>query len=136
MNGSGFVYIVGAGPGHPDLITVKGLRCLRQSDVVLHDRLINPQLLEEVRPDAQVIDVGKQKGLEDAQQANINRLMVKSALAGQIVCRLKGGDPFVFGRVAEEIEALTEAAVPFEVVPGVSSVTGAAVLAGVSLTER
>jgi uroporphyrin-III C-methyltransferase len=136
MKDPGLVYIVGAGPGDPDLITVKGLRCLRQSDVVLHDRLVDQRLLEEVRSDAKVIDVGKRKGTEDAQQTRINVLMVESALAGNIVCRLKGGDPFIFGRAAEEIEALNEGGVHFEVVPGLSSVTAAASSAGVSLTQR
>src|SRR5215831_16356374 len=106
MNESGIVYVVGAGPGDPDLITVKGLRCLRQVDVVLHDRLVDPRLFQEVRPDAKVIDVGKRKGTEDEQQARIHKLMLHYWLAGKIVCRLKGGDPFVFGRAAEEIDAL------------------------------
>src|SRR5579884_2957413 len=136
MTKHGFVYIVGAGPGDPDLITVKGLRCIRQSDVVLYDRLVDARLLTEVRPDAKLIDVGKRKGTEDIQQARIHRLMVQYALAGKIVCRLKGGDPFVFGRAAEEIEALREANVGFEVVPGLSSVTAVPTAAGISLTER
>jgi uroporphyrin-III C-methyltransferase len=136
MNDRGIVYIVGAGPGDPDLITVKGLRCLRQADVVLHDRLVDTRLLDEVRPDARVIDVGKRKGSEDAQQARIHELMVKYARSGKIVCRLKGGDPFVFGRAAEEIEVLTEAEILFEVVPGLSSVTAVPTSAGISLTHR
>jgi uroporphyrin-III C-methyltransferase len=136
MKDSGFVFIVGAGPGDPDLITVKGLRCLRQADVVLHDRLVDHRLLTEVRPDTKVIDVGKRKGTEDAQQARIHELMVRYAHAGKIVCRLKGGDPFVFGRAAEEIEVLQNADIPFEVVPGLSSVTAVPTAAGISLTER
>jgi uroporphyrin-III C-methyltransferase len=136
MNNSGFVFIVGAGPGDPDLITVKGLRSLRQADVVLHDRLVDTRLLREVRPDAKIIDVGKRKGSEDQIQERIHALMVKYALAGNIVCRLKGGDPFVFGRAAEEIHALNGAGVPFEVVPGLSSVTAGPTSAGISLTER
>jgi uroporphyrin-III C-methyltransferase len=136
MKEAGIVYIVGAGPGDPDLITVKGLRCLRQADVVLHDRLVDPRLLQEVRPDAKVIDVGKRKGTEDEEQVRIHRLMVHYALAGKIVCRLKGGDPFVFGRAAEEINALEQAGVEFEVVPGLSSVTAVPTSSGVSLTER
>src|SRR5436190_15945190 len=95
---TGFVYIVGAGPGDPELITVKALRCLRQSDVVLHDRLVAPQLLAEARSDALRIDVGKRAGSEDEQQGTIHRLMISHARAGKQVCRLKGGDPFVFGR--------------------------------------
>jgi uroporphyrin-III C-methyltransferase len=136
MKDSGFVFIVGAGPGDPDLITVKGLRALRQADIVLHDRLVDRRLLEEVRPDAKVIDVGKRKGSEDAQQARIHELMVKHARTGKIVCRLKGGDPFIFGRITEEIEALNEARVPFEVVPGLSSVTAVPASAGIALTQR
>jgi uroporphyrin-III C-methyltransferase len=130
------VYLVGAGPGDPDLITVKGLRCLRQADVVLHDRLVDRRLLEEVRPDAMIIDVGKRKGTEDAQQTRIHELMVKYANEGLIVCRLKGGDPFVFGRLSEEVRALAEAGIPFEIVPGVSSVTAVPGAAGIFLTER
>jgi uroporphyrin-III C-methyltransferase len=112
------------------------LRCLRQADVVLYDRLVDTRLLEELRPDAKAIDVGKRKGIEDAQQAQINDLMVHYALAGHIVCRLKGGDPFVFGRAAEEIDALRQAGVAFEVVPGLSSITAVPTSAGISLTER
>src|SRR5215471_11894005 len=136
MKDSGFVYIVGAGPGDPDLITVKGLRCVRQADVVLHDRLIDARLLHEVRPDAKIIDVGKTKGTEDAQQERIHRLMVAYATSGQIVCRLKGGDPFVFGRVTEEIEVLRRAGIEFEVVPGLSSVTAVPAAAEIALTRR
>ena len=134
--GRGQVFLVGAGPGDPDLITVKGMRCLRQADVVLHDRLVDPRLLEEARTDAMIIDVGKRKGTEDAQQVRIQELMVKHAKQGLIVCRLKGGDPFVFGRLSEEVRALAEAGVHFEIVPGVSSVTAVPGNAGVFLTER
>ena len=130
------MFLVGAGPGDPDLITVKGMRCLRQADVVLHDRLVDRRLLDEVRPDAMIIDVGKRKGTEDAQQARIDELMVKFANEGLIVCRLKGGDPFVFGRLSEEVRALGDAGLDFEIVPGVSSVTAVPGAAGVFLTER
>ena len=133
---TGRVFLVGAGPGDPDLITVKGMRCLRQADVVLHDRLVDRRLLEEVRPDAMIIDVGKRQGTEDAQQARIHELMVKFANEGLIVCRLKGGDPFVFGRLSEEVRALADAGIDFEIVPGVSSVTAVPGAAGVFLTER
>ena len=132
----GFVYIVGAGPGDPDLITVKGLRRLRQSDVVLHDRLIPAQLLAQARPDALLIDVGKRSGHEDEQQAGIHRLMIAHAQQGNEVCRLKGGDPFVFGRGGEEAAALIAAQIPFEVVPGVSSINAAPAAAGIPLTHR
>jgi uroporphyrin-III C-methyltransferase len=130
------VYIVGAGPGDPDLITVKGLRRLRQSDVILHDRLIPAALLAEARPDAIRIDVGKRSGREDQQQLEIQRLMIDYAQKGKHVCRLKGGDPFVFGRGGEEAAALIAAQIPFEVVPGVSSINAAPAAAGIPLTHR
>src|SRR5215831_10626803 len=98
----GTVFIVGAGPGNPDLITVRGLTCLREADVVLHDRLVDRRLLEEARADAELINVGKEPGHEDIQQERIEWLMVEKARKGKTVCRLKGGDPFVFGRGAEE----------------------------------
>jgi uroporphyrin-III C-methyltransferase len=132
----GFVYIVGAGPGSPDLITVKGRRCVRQADVILHDRLIHPELLAQSRPNAIVIDAGKRFGHEDQQQADIHNLMIRYAREGNIVCRLKGGDPFIFGRGGEEVAVLRAAQVPFEVVPGVSSFTAAPAAAGIPLTHR
>ena len=130
------VYIVGAGPGDPELITVRGLRYLKESDVVLHDRLISTGLLTQARGDAIVIDVGKRFGHEDRQQPEIHRLMIEFARQGKSICRLKGGDPFIFGRGGEEANALIEAGIPFEIVPGVSSVTAAAVAAGFPLTHR
>ena len=133
---NGIVYIVGAGPGDPELITVRGLKCLRDSDVILHDRLISTGLLTQARGDAILIDVGKRYGHEDEQQPEIHKLMVDYARQGKAVCRLKGGDPFVFGRGGEEADALTAAGIPFEIVPGVSSVTAAAVAAGFPLTHR
>lgn len=132
----GTVYIVGAGPGSPDLITVRGLTCLRESDVVLHDRLIGPRLLDETRLDAEVINVGKVTGNEDIQQQHIHHLLIEKARQGKTVCRLKGGDPFVFGRGGEEARALYEAGIPFEVVPGVSSAIAAPAYAGIPLTHR
>jgi uroporphyrinogen III methyltransferase/synthase len=132
----GTVYIVGAGPGNPDLITVRGLTCLRQADVVLHDRLIDLHLLEEARSDAEVINVGKAAGEEDLQQAQIEWLMVGKAREGKSVCRLKGGDPFVFGRGGEEARTLSEAGIPFEIVPGVSSAIAVPAYAGVPVTHR
>jgi uroporphyrin-III C-methyltransferase len=136
MTQTGFVYIVGAGPGHPDLITVKGRRCVRQADVILHDRLINPDLLAQARSKAIIIDSGKRFGHEDEQQAAIHNLMIDYARQGNRVCRLKGGDPFVFGRGGEEVAVLKAAGIPFEVVPGVSSFTAAPASAGISLTHR
>ena len=132
----GFVYIVGAGPGDPDLITVKGRRCVRQADVILHDRLIHPNLLAEARPTAVVIDSGKRFGHEEQQQAEIHNLMIKYAREGRVVCRLKGGDPFIFGRGGEEVAVLKAAQIRFEVVPGVSSFTAAPAAAGIPLTHR
>jgi uroporphyrinogen III methyltransferase/synthase len=132
----GTVYIVGAGPGNPDLITVRGLTCLREADVVLHDRLIDLHLLEEAKPEAEVIRVGKEFGEENLQQEHIHWLMIEKAREGKDVCRLKGGDPFVFGRGAEEARALSEAGIPFEIVPGVSSALAVPAFAGISLTHR
>src|SRR5262245_8872935 len=132
----GTVFIVGAGPGHPDLITLRGLTCLRQADVVLHDRLIDLHLLEEAKPDAEIISVGKETGEEDLQQEYIHWLMIQKAREGKDVCRLKGGDPFVFGRGGEEAQALTESGIPFEIVPGVSSAIAVPAFAGIPLTHR
>lgn len=136
MKHLGTVFIVGAGPGNPDLITVRGLMCLREANVVLHDRLIDMRLLGEVRPDAEVINVGKEAGDEDLQQERIQWLMVEKAREGKTVCRLKGGDPFVFGRGAEEARALSEAGIPFEIVPGVSSAIAVPAYAGIPVTHR
>ena len=136
MTKRGMVYIVGGGPGDPDLITVKGLKSLRESDVILHDRLISTGLLTQARGDALVIDVGKRFGHEERQQPEIHRLMIDFAQQGKSVCRLKGGDPFIFGRGGEEATALMEAGICFEIVPGVSSITAAAVAAGFPLTHR
>src|SRR5881397_1574680 len=136
MKPLGSVYLVGAGPGNPDLITVRGLACLREADVVLHDRLIDMRLLDEVRLDAEIINVGKEAGDEDLQQERIHWLMIEKAREGKTVCRLKGGDPFVFGRGAEEARALLQAGIPFEIVPGVSSAIAVPAYAGVPVTHR
>src|SRR5262245_6708549 len=132
----GTVYIVGAGPGNPDYITVRGLTCLREADVVIHDRLIDLHLLEEARHDAEIIYAGKEAGDEDLQQQYIQSLMIEKAQDGKSVCRLKGGDPFVFGRGGEEARALFEAGVPFEIVPGVSSAIAVPACAGIPVTHR
>lgn len=136
MKHPGTVYIVGAGPGNPDLITVRGLMCLREADVVLHDRLIDMHLLEEAKPDAEIINVGKDHGDEDLQQERIHWLMIEKSQQGRNVCRLKGGDPFVFGRGGEEARALSEAGIPFEIVPGVSSAIAVPAYAGIPVTDR
>jgi uroporphyrin-III C-methyltransferase len=133
---TGTVFIVGAGPGNPDLITVRGLTCLREADVVLHDRLIDLHLLEEAKPDAEIICVGKEPGPENSQQEYINRLMIQKAEEGKDVCRLKGGDPFVFGRGGEEARSLSAAGIPFEIVPGVSSAIAVPAFAGIPVTDR
>ena len=133
---NGIVYIVGAGPGDPGLITVKGLDCLRQADVVLYDRLAAPELLDEVPSDAELIDVGKEPKRHRRSQEEINDLLIEKARTGKIVVRLKGGDPFVFGRGGEECQALAEAGIHYEVVPGVSSAIAVPAYAGIPVTQR
>jgi uroporphyrin-III C-methyltransferase len=132
----GMVYIVGGGPGDPGLITVKGLNCLRRADVVLFDRLVAPELLDEAPIDAERIDVGKEPKRHRRSQEEINSLMIAHARAGKIVVRLKGGDPFVFGRGGEECLALAQAAIPYEVIPGVSSAIAVPAYAGIPVTQR
>lgn len=132
----GKVYLVGAGPGDPGLITVKGLTLLRQADVIAYDRLIPHELLDEARAEAELIDVGKLPQKQRRSQDEINALLVDRARAGKQVVRLKGGDPFVFGRGGEEALACHAAGVPFEVVPGVSSAIAVPAYAGVPVTQR
>lgn len=132
----GFVSLVGAGPGDPELITVKGLRRLTAADVVVYDALIAPELLRVCRAGAELVDVGKRGGRPSPTQEAINRLLTERARAGLQVVRLKGGDPFVFGRGAEEAEALREAGVSWEVVPGISSAVAVPAYAGIPLTHR
>lgn len=133
---SGIVYIVGGGPGDPGLITVKGLAYLRAADVVLYDRLVPRELLSEARPDAELIDVGKEPKRERRSQDEINALLIEKAGQGKVVVRLKGGDPFVFGRGGEECQALAQAGIAFEVVPGVSSAIAVPAYAGIPVTQR
>jgi uroporphyrin-III C-methyltransferase len=135
-NLSGKVFIVGAGPGASDLITVKGLRALRQADIVFYDALVNPQLLLEAGREAERVFVGKRCGRHAMDQREINRRVVFEARAGKTVVRLKGGDPLIFGRGGEEALACEEAGVEFELIPGVSSALGAASYAGIPLTHR
>lgn len=132
----GKVYLIGAGPGDPELMTVKGLRCLRLADVVVYDRLVDPSLLEETRRDAERIYVGKGPRCHTLAQDEINALLIARARQGQTVARLKGGDPFVFGRGGEEAAALAEAGIPFEVVPGVTSAVAVPAYAGIPVTHR
>ena len=133
---NGIVYIVGGGPGDPGLITVKGLDCLRRADVVLYDRLVAQELLREASAHAEMIDVGKEPRRHRRSQAEINTLLIEKARAGKIVVRLKGGDPFVFGRGGEECQAMAEAGVQYEVVPGVSSAVAVPAYAGIPVTQR
>jgi uroporphyrin-III C-methyltransferase len=130
------VFLIGAGPGDPDLLTVKALRILQSADIVLHDSLIGPKILDLVPASAQRVDVGKRAGFRLLTQPDINSLLVDAASKFKTVVRLKGGDPLLFGRAAEEIEALRAANVPFEVVPGISAAFGAAAAAKLSLTDR
>ena len=132
----GKVFLVGAGPGDPELLTLRALRVLKQADVVLHDSLVSAEVLSLVSPPAQIVDVGKRAGLKLLTQDEINSLLVDYAAKHEVVVRLKGGDPLLFGRASEEIEALRKASVPFEVVPGISAAFGAAAAAGISLTDR
>jgi uroporphyrinogen III methyltransferase/synthase len=133
---SGKVYIVGAGPGDIGLLTVKGLKCLQNADVVVYDFHLNSQVLNYIHHDAEFIYAGKRGGQHDMTQDNINRILVEKAGEGKTVCRLKGGDPFVFGRGGEEAEVLAEASIEFEIVPGISSSVAAAAYAGIPLTHR
>jgi uroporphyrin-III C-methyltransferase len=132
----GNIFLVGAGPGSPDLLTVKAARLLATANVVLHDSLVSREILALVSRDAQVIDVGKRAGHKLLTQDEINSLMVSYAQAHHIVVRLKGGDPTIFGRAGEEISALRKADIDFEIVPGITSALGAAAAAGISLTDR
>jgi uroporphyrin-III C-methyltransferase len=133
---SGKVYLVGAGPGDPELLTVKALRLLRTADVVLHDDLIGPEILKLISPGAEVQNVGKRCGRKTIRQEEINFLMVAKAVSGLQVVRLKSGDPLIFGRAGEEIEALRQSNIEYEIVPGVTSALGAAAAAGIPLTHR
>jgi uroporphyrinogen III methyltransferase/synthase len=132
----GTVYLVGAGPGDPGLLTVRGLELLRRTDVIVYDQLVNPVLLEEALPGAVKIFAGKQAGRHCIAQTEINEVLIGYARLGHDVLRLKGGDPFVFGRGGEEAEALADAGIPFEVVPGVSSAVAVPAYAGIPLTHR
>ena len=133
---TGQAYLVGAGPGDPELLTLRGRKLLARADTVLYDRLVNPEILDFARRDAELICVGKSAGRLSIKQAQINRLLVNLVGKGKHVCRLKGGDPMIFGRVGEELEALTAAGLPFQIVPGVSAVEGCAAYAGIPLTLR
>lgn len=136
MNRPGTVYLVGAGPGDPDLISVKGVKCLQNADVVIYDRLVNGDLLTYAPPWAELIYMGKKPDRRQGLQDEIHQLMIDRAFQGKTVVRLKGGDPFVFGRGAEECLALVKAGIPFEVVPGISSAIAVPAYAGIPVTHR
>jgi uroporphyrin-III C-methyltransferase len=132
----GKVYLVGAGPGDPELLTRKAWRVLQSADVVLHDDLVSEEILRVLPPAAQVVNVGKRCGAKGISQAEINERMVRHAHESKIVARLKNGDPLLFARAGEEMEALRQAGIEFEVVPGVTAALGAAAAAQISLTDR
>ncbi|WP_340587066.1 uroporphyrinogen-III C-methyltransferase [Erythrobacter alti] len=133
---NGTIYLVGAGPGDPDLLTLRAARLIERAPLIVHDGLVDPAILALARPDARLVSVAKQRARHTLPQEDINALLVREAKAGRDVVRLKGGDPFVFGRGGEEMEAAQAEGVRVEVVPGISAANGAAAAAGIALTHR
>lgn len=136
QSGTGIIWLVGAGPGAADLITVRGLNLLRRAEAVVCDDLVNRELLQHCPPTVELHFVGKRAGCHSASQSEINALLVALGSAGKKVVRLKGGDPLIFGRAGEEMQALREAGIPYEIVPGVTAATAASAAAGLPLTHR
>ena len=133
---AGKVYLIGAGPGDPKLLTIKAAEAIAAADVIVYDYLVNPEVLAYARRGVELIYVGKRAGQPSSSQAEINGILIEQAHAGRVVARLKGGDPFIFGRGGEEAEALVEAGISWEVIPGISSGVAAAAYAGIPLTHR
>ena len=136
MGVSGKVYLVGAGPGHPELLTIKAANLIKAADVIVYDRLIQEDVLALAKPGAERIYMGKPVGRHDSRQDEINELLVHKAHEGKTVVRLKGGDPFLFGRGGEEAEYLAEHGISFDVIPGISSAFSAPLSAGIPVTHR
>lgn len=130
------VFLVGAGPGDEDLITIKALKCIQNSDVILYDRLVNKEILKHAKEDCELVYCGKLPNYHTMKQETINHFLVKYAKSGKIVTRLKGGDPFIFGRGGEEAEALVKNNIPYEIVPGITSGVAASAYAGIPVTHR
>src|SRR5438874_3252884 len=136
MSKSGTVYLVGAGPGDPGLVTLRAKECIENADAIVYDHLANPQMLGWARDDAEIVYAGKEAGESQLSQQGINALLIEKAREGKQVVRLKGGDPFVFGRGAEEAQAIADAGIPFEVVPGITSAIAGPAYAGIPMTHR
>lgn len=136
MSKQGFVYLIGAGPGDPGLLTIKGKECLEKADVLVYDYLVNPSLLQLAKKEAEKIYVGKKNNPKRVSQEEINKILIEKAREGKIIARVKGGDPFIFGRGGEEAEELSRHGIPFEIIPGVSSISAVPAYAGIPITHR
>ncbi len=136
MENTGTIYLVGAGPGDPELLTLRAARLLQDASLVVHDGLVDPAILALARSEATLVSVAKKRSKHTLPQDQINALLIREAMAGRDVVRLKGGDPFIFGRGGEEMEVCEAAGIPVEIVPGISAANGAAAAAGIALTHR